>query len=129
MGQQQLLLITVGVIAVGIAVIIGISLFEAAATETNRDELVSALNSLGNMAQEYYLTPTTFGGGNRKFKGWKMPKAYKQYEGGKFKVKFDKKKDELTITATGKEKGRNNKNKVTVEANVKPKVVKIKVLN
>jgi hypothetical protein len=129
MGQQQLLLITVGVIAVGIAVMIGISLFAEAASEANRDELVSALNSLGSMAQEYYLTPTMLGGGNRKFKGWKMPKAYKQYEGGKFEIKFHKKSNELTITATGKEKGRNNNNKVTVEANVKPKVVKIKVLN
>ena len=129
MGQQQLLLITVGVIAVGIAVIIGISLFEAAATEANREELTSALNSLGNMAQEYYLTPTTLGGGNRKFTGWKMPKTYKQYEGGKFKVKFHPNSNLITITGKGKEKGRNTKTNVEVEAMVMPKSVKIKVLN
>ena len=129
MGQQQLLLILVGTIAVIFAIVIGISLFTVEASETNRDELVSTLNSLSNMAQEYYNTPTTFGGGNRKFTGWKMPKAYKKYEGGKFKVKFDKKKDELTITATGKEKGRNNKTNVEVEAMVMPKSVRIKVIN
>ena len=129
MGQQQLLLITVGVIAVGIAVMIGISLFAASATETNREQLVSALTSLGSFAQEYYIKPGTFGGGNRKFKGWKIPKAYGKFEGGKFKVKFNKKKDELTITATGNEKGRNNKNKVEVEATVEPTSMKIMVLN
>ena len=129
MGQQQLLLILVGVIAVIFAIAIGISLFAESASELNREELASSLNSLGAMAQEYYLTPIMMGGGSKKFKGWKMPKAYKNYEGGKFKVKFHKKKDELTITATGKEKGRNNKTKVEVEAIVKPKMVNIKVLN
>jgi hypothetical protein len=123
------LLILLGVIAVGIAVFIGITLFSESAAETNREELVSVLTSLGAMAQEYYQTPTIMGGGNKKFKGWKMPKAYKQYEGGKFKVKFHKKRNELTIKATGKEKGRNNKHKVRVEARVKPKIVNIKVLN
>ncbi len=129
MGQQQLLLIVLGVIVVGIAVLIGINLFSESASDKNRDELVSVLNSLGAMAQEYYLKPAMMGGGNRKYKGWKMPKAFKQYEGGKIKVKFHTKSNELTITAIGNEKGRNNKNKVKVEAKVKPKIVNIKILN
>ena len=129
MGQQQLLLILVGVIAVIFAIVIGISLFTVEASETNRDELVSTLNSLGNMAQEYYLTPTTLGGGSRKFKNWKIPKAYMKFEGGKFKVKSNNKGQEVTITATGTAKGRNNKKKVKVEATVMPTKMKIKTLN
>jgi len=129
MGQQQLLLILVGVIAVIFAIIIGISLFTVEASETNRDEIVSTLNTLSNMAQEHYLTPTTFGGGNRKFTGWKIPKAYKQYKSGKFKVKFHPNSNLITITGKGKEKGRNTKTNVEVEAMVMPKSVKIKVLN
>jgi hypothetical protein len=70
-----------------------------------------------------------FGGGNRKFKNWKIPKAYKKFEGGKFKVKSNNKGQEVTITATGTAKGRNNKKKVTVEAIVKPRSMKIKTLN
>ena len=129
MGQQQLLLIVLGVIVVGIAVAIGINLFSASATETNREELVFALTSLGAMAQEYYQKPSMFGGGNRKFKNWKIPKAYKKFEGGKFKVEFNKKGEEVTITATGTAKGRNNKEKVKIEAQVKPRFMKIKILN
>jgi len=129
MGQQQLLLITLGVIVVGIAVVVGINLFSASATEANREELVSALTSLGTMAQEFYQKPAMFGGGSRKFKNWKIPKAYKKFEGGKFKVKFNKKEQEVTITATGTAKGRNNKEKVQIEAQVKPRFIKIKVLN
>jgi len=129
MGQQQLLLIVLGVILVGIAVVVGINLFAESAAEKNREQLVSAVNSLGAMAQEYYLTPAMLGGGNRKFKNWKMPKFYKNFEGGKIKVKVDKKGNKVTITGTGKEKGWNNKNKVEVEAEVKPRSVNIVVLN
>ena len=47
MGQQQLLLIVLGVIIVGIAVVVGINLFNANATNANRDAVVSDLNNLG----------------------------------------------------------------------------------
>ena len=47
----------------GIAVAVEINLFSASATETNRDELVSALTSLSAMAQEYYQKPAMLGGG------------------------------------------------------------------
>ncbi len=129
MGQQQLLLIVLGFIVVCTAVILGINMYTAAEEEANRDALVSALTSLGIMAQEYYHTPVEFAGGNRKFTKWKIPKAYKNYEGGKFKVKFNKTEQEVTIIATGTANGRNNKEKVRVEAEVKPKSVNIKVLN
>jgi len=41
MGQQQLLLIAYGVIVVGIAVVVGITLFSTLAAESNRDQLFS----------------------------------------------------------------------------------------
>ena len=129
MGQQQLLLITVGVIAVIFAIVIGISLFTVESSETNRDELVSTLNTLSSMAQEYYQKPTMLGGGNKKFKKWKIPKFYKKFEGGKIKAKVNKKGDEVTLTAIGREKGRNNRTNVEVEAKVMPKTLKIKVIN
>ncbi len=129
MGQQQLLLIVLGMMVVGTAVIIGINMYSAAETEANREQLVSALISLGVMAQEYYNTPFMFGGGNRDFKKWDIPKSYKKFEGGKFKVEFNKKEQEVTITATGTKKGKDNEKKVEVEAKVKPTFMRIKILN
>ena len=41
MGQQQLLLIVLGVIIVGIAVVVGINLFNANAEESAKDTIVS----------------------------------------------------------------------------------------
>ena len=67
MGQQQLLLIVLGVIVVGIAVVVGINLFNANAVSSNRDGVVSDLNNLGAMAQQHYKKPASMGGGNNAF--------------------------------------------------------------
>ena len=73
MGQQQLLLIVLGVIVVGIAVVVGINLFNANATAANRDGVISDLNNLSAMGQQYYKKPTSMGGGGNAFTGWTIP--------------------------------------------------------
>ena len=57
MGQQQLLLIVLGVIIVGIAVVVGINVFTASASQANRDAVVADLTNLASMAQAYYRKP------------------------------------------------------------------------
>jgi hypothetical protein len=73
MGQQQLLLIVLGVIVVGIAVVVGINLFNASAEEANKDGIVSDCTNLGAMAQQYYKKPSSMGGGANSFVGWSIP--------------------------------------------------------
>ncbi len=77
MGQQQLLLIVLGVIIVGIAVVVGINLFNANAEEANKDGIVSDATNLGAMAQQFYKKPTSMGGGGNAFTGngntWAIP--------------------------------------------------------
>jgi hypothetical protein len=73
MGQQQLLLIVLGVIIVGIAVVVGINLFNANAEESNKDGIVSDATNLGAMAQQFYKKPTSMGGGSNTFTGWTIP--------------------------------------------------------
>ncbi len=73
MGQQQLLLIVLGVIIVGIAVVVGINLFNANAEESTKDGVVSDCTNLGAMAQQYYKKPTSMGGGGNSFTGWILP--------------------------------------------------------
>jgi len=71
-GQQQLLLIVLGVIVVGIAVVVGINLFSANAIESNRNGVISDLNNYGAMAQQHYKKPTALGGGGNTFTGWTL---------------------------------------------------------
>jgi hypothetical protein len=66
-GQQQLLLIIVGVIIVLIAVGIGITMFADSAISSNRDALISDLQNLANQAQVFYHRPASMGGGGNSF--------------------------------------------------------------
>ncbi|MCX6136737.1 MAG: hypothetical protein NTV54_04485 [Ignavibacteriales bacterium] len=69
MGQQQLLLIILGVIIVGIAVAVGITMFQDNAVDQNRNMVIADLQTLAAKAQQYYAKPTTLGGGSNSFAG------------------------------------------------------------
>jgi hypothetical protein len=69
MGQQQLLLIILGVIVVGIAVAVGITMFQDNAVSANRDAVVNDLVNLSARAQQFYRRPSSLGGGQNSFLG------------------------------------------------------------
>ncbi|MBI5471679.1 MAG: hypothetical protein HY961_04990 [Ignavibacteriae bacterium] len=69
MGQQQLLLIILGVIVVGIAVAVGITMFQDNAVSANRDAVTNDLVNLASRAQQFYRRPTALGGGGNSFSG------------------------------------------------------------
>jgi Tfp pilus assembly protein PilE len=73
MGQQQLLLIVLGVIIVGIAIVVGINLFTAGAEEANKDGITADLVNLASMAQQHYRKPAAMGGGDNTFTGFTIP--------------------------------------------------------
>jgi hypothetical protein len=68
-GQQQLMLIILSVIVVGIAVGIGISMFSDSSINANRDGLSNDLSSLASRAEQYYRRPSYLGGGGNSFAG------------------------------------------------------------
>jgi hypothetical protein len=109
MGQQQLLLIVLGVIVVGIAVVVGINLFNANAVSSNRDGVVSDLNNLGAMAQQHYKKPLSMGGGGNDFTaggpvgaGWEIPSQLDTTANGFYVATLDYAK-QVTIVGTGTE--------------------------
>jgi hypothetical protein len=69
MGQQQLLLIILGVIIVGIAIAVGISMFSSGSVQANRDGIVNDLNNLAANAYQFKIRPTTMGGGGGSYTG------------------------------------------------------------
>lgn len=74
MGQQQLLLLVLSVIIVGIAVVVGINMFGTSADSANRDAVYNDLMTLGSLAQQYYIKPVNMGGGGSSFTGLTMDK-------------------------------------------------------
>lgn len=63
MGQQQLLLLVLGIVIVGIAVLIGLRAFSENQIKSNADGLVNEGIRVANAIQTWALTPETLGGG------------------------------------------------------------------
>jgi len=70
MGQQQLLLIVLGVILVGVAVVLGIQYFSVGAEEGAKDELVAHSIIVGANAQQWFKKPVAMGGGGNTYVGF-----------------------------------------------------------
>ena len=69
MGQQQLLLIVLGTIIVGVAVVVGINMFTTGAINSERDALILDINTVAASAASYWRKPAALGGGARSFVG------------------------------------------------------------
>jgi hypothetical protein len=69
MGQQQLLLIILGVIIVGIAIAVGLSLFSAQSVQANHDAIINDLNNIAANAYQHYIRPASMGGGANTYDG------------------------------------------------------------
>ena len=63
MGQQQLLLLVLGIVIVGLAVVVGIQAFGENQKKANADALVNDAIRIASDAQAWKLKPQAFGGG------------------------------------------------------------------
>jgi hypothetical protein len=68
MGQQQLMLIILGMAIIGIALAVGLSLFSANGVQANKDAIThDLLNIFAASAYHHYLRPRSMGGGGYAF--------------------------------------------------------------
>ncbi|MCL4540401.1 MAG: hypothetical protein M1378_12535 [Bacteroidetes bacterium] len=72
MGTQQLLLIVLGVVIIGIAIAVGITLFKSNAQNSDREQIIGDLDNLGSSAQQFYRKPKSFAGGGRDFQDFEI---------------------------------------------------------
>ncbi|MEJ2634401.1 MAG: hypothetical protein P8184_03805 [Calditrichia bacterium] len=86
MGQQQLLLIVLGIIIVGIAIAVGVNMFQSSAVDTNRQAMIGDLANLAAKAQRYYRTPTELGGGAQTFNGFALGRLDTANGNGSFRL-------------------------------------------
>ena len=102
MGQQQLLLIVLALIIVGIAIAISVQLFRSNAIEDKRDILIEETSSLAALAIQYYKKPREMGGGGKSFLGWTIPSSMVQTYNGNF-MTASITSTQVIITGTGTE--------------------------
>ncbi len=124
MGQQQLLLIVLGVIIVGIAVVVGINVFVASSTNANRDAVIADLTTLAAMSQQYYRKPIAMGGGGNTFNGgagWTIPPQLETTANGSYAATVAE--DAVTLIGTGNEIGNDQSDSVQVTMVVGPNAI------
>ncbi len=66
MGTQQILLIVLSVIIVGVAIAVGISMFNSQSYNSNKTAIASDAQSFATQAVQYYKTPESQGGAGGK---------------------------------------------------------------
>ncbi len=101
MGQQQLLMIVLAIIIVGIAIAISIQLFRSNAIEAKRDILINECSNLASIAISYYKKPQEMGGGGKTFTGWQVPTSMVTTVNGSYVAQVTP--QQITITGTGTE--------------------------
>ena len=106
MGQQQLLLLVLAVIIVGIAIVVGITMFNSQAASANLDGVTNDLMNLGSRAQQYYIRPESMGGGGGDFDGLLIQNLTTKpiNENGSYSITSTE-SQEITITGVGKQDG------------------------
>ncbi len=117
MGQQQLLLIILGVIIVGIAIAVGLSLFSAQSIQANKDAIINDLNNIAAQAYQHKIRPASMGGGQQTFNGsgtppgevFVLPPKMASNENATYSVNAEA--QQVTIVATS---AQNASNTVTV---------------
>jgi hypothetical protein len=69
MGQNQILLIILGMIIIGVTIAVAITLVQENSITANRDSMASDLLNLSARAMQYYSSPAANGGGGHSFVG------------------------------------------------------------
>ena len=134
MGSQQLLLIVVGVVLIGIMVAVGMDMFRDQAASTNRDALSNDLVHLAVQAQKFYRRPRILGGGEHSFSGMTFIHLAKNAtnDNGSYVLSPDPggpSNSFITITGTGVNNGNDGSTPVSVQVKVWPDSSFLETLN
>jgi hypothetical protein len=73
MGQQQLLLVILAIIVIGVSVVVANQLFFASAEDSNKDSIITEITNLATISLQYYKKPALMAGGGRSFTNWQIP--------------------------------------------------------
>jgi len=84
MGQQQLLLVLLGILIIGIAIAASFGLFASEEVEQNKQAMIHDLLNISMYAKRYYVRPVSMGGGSRSFVGFTIPQKLQTTANGTY---------------------------------------------
>ncbi len=101
MGQQQLLLVLLGIVVVGVAIVVAINLFRGNAIDRKREILINESHNIGSIAIAFYKKPRMMGGGGKRFTGCTIPSSLVATVNGSYTAQVSP--DNIVIIGTGTE--------------------------
>ncbi|HCA78306.1 MAG TPA: hypothetical protein DEP53_01085 [Bacteroidetes bacterium] len=103
MGQTQLLLVVLGLMLIGIAIYVGVSIFSANTVEDTRNAIIVDLQNFATRANAFYWKPVSQGGGGKSFEGITLSKIYPMAENVNAKYSIESTEDDqCVIVGVGK---------------------------
>ncbi|MDI6766487.1 MAG: hypothetical protein QME52_06665 [Bacteroidota bacterium] len=97
MGQQQLILIIIGVLIVTIAIAVSIGLFSAHHAEANKDNITGSLGTIAADAYQYKIRPRILGGGRPSYEEYKIPTKFKKDDNGDYDLEKEATENQVVI--------------------------------
>ena len=86
MGMQQLMLVILAIIVVGVAIAIGVSYFSSQHILSSRDALINDLNHLAAVAYQFRASLRTMGGGEGSYSTFVIPSQMRVNDNGTYLI-------------------------------------------
>ena len=119
MGQQQLLLIMVGIIVVGLCIFVGVNLAATYSEDSNRDAVLSDLVRLSSLAKAHFNRPESMGGGGNSFANFTIPEQLDTTGNGTYEIITGRRRhstdNQIRFLGTGTSTGKNGVDPVSIE--------------
>jgi hypothetical protein len=128
MGSQQMLLLIVGVLMVGLMISVGTIMFADSSAASNRDAIANDLAAYASKAQVYQKKPKCLGGGGNSFAGFALMPTATSNLNGTFSVSGAS-PSEVTIEGLGVETGFDKTGPVKVAVAVRADSILVSELN
>jgi hypothetical protein len=131
MGTQQLLLIILGVIIIGAAIVAGINLLSANAVENNRQECINRIALINDLAQAYFKKPVEQNGGGNSFTGFEINEelSSKNEIFRKVTINVRAGRDRIIVTARGREIGIDGRRPIIMRGQIDLNELTISITN
>jgi hypothetical protein len=136
MGQQQLLLIVLSVVIVGIATVVGFQMFADNAAEANMNAVTNDLLMLSGRAQQHFVKPVALGGGGGSFAaltadsaGMAMLTSTPTNDNGSYSIQTAGNATQVVLRGVGVEDGDGDGTDVTVDVTVTANNVSTSIVN
>ncbi|MCU0412259.1 MAG: hypothetical protein MUF82_06985 [Bacteroidetes bacterium] len=126
MGHQQIMLVLLGVLVVGIAIAVGVAMFRGNAIEQGRMALINDMLFIASRAREAYLKPAQLGGAQRNFSNITMRQlsTMAENDNGRYFIEGAS-TDELIIVGVGRMVAEGDTIRVRMRVNERTNVIEV----